>query len=130
MPKDQTKSNPNDDEDENHNNTPCRVMPRLDQDPEHLLSSSDSSEEAMNSEEAMEALGESLGLIKPETDIISAPQGATAMPQPQYTEQNCGNNTFGFVTCHFPNTLILFYKQQFISNTKYEKTSWAVAQWS
>ena len=129
---DQRKSSPNDDEDENHNNTPRRTTPRLDQDPEQSSDTSEMGEEEMNSEEAMEALGESLGLTQHRTDRsrITAPQGATAMPQPQYTEQNCGNNTFGFVTCHFPNTLILFYKQQFISNTKYEKTSWAVAQWS
>jgi len=96
---DQRKSNPNDDEDENHNNTPRRTMPRLDQDPEQ---SSDTSEEEMNSEEAMEALGESLGLIQHRTDRtrITAPQGATEMPQPQFTEQNCGNNTFGQVHNH------------------------------
>jgi len=100
---DQRKSNPNDDEDENHNNTPRRnvgkTMPRLDQDPEQ---SSDTSEEEMNSEEAMEALGESLGLIQHRTDRtrITAPQEATEMPQPQFTEQNCGNNTFGQVHNH------------------------------
>ena len=44
------KSNPNDDEDENHNNTP-----RLGQDPELSL---DTPEEDMNSEQAVKALGE------------------------------------------------------------------------
>ena len=96
----QRKGNPNGDEDENHNNTPRRVMPRLDQDPEQSSETSSSEEmNSMNSEEAMEALGESLGLIQHRTDRtrITAPQGATAMPQPQLTEQNGGNNTFGFV---------------------------------
>ena len=51
----QRKSNPNDEEDENHNNTP--------------------------------RLGQDSGLIQPQTDQISAPQGATAMPQPQFTGQ-------------------------------------------
>merc|ERR1719483_308726 len=57
---------------------------------------------SMNSEEAMEALGESLGLVQHRTDRtrITAPQGATAMPPPQYTEQNGGNNTFGEVHNH------------------------------
>ena len=90
----QRKSNPNDDEDENHNNTPRPGTPRLGQDPEL---SSDTSEEKMNSKEAVEALGECLDIIQPQTDRISAPQGATAMPPPQFTDQNYGNNTFGFV---------------------------------
>merc|ERR1711971_1395909 len=52
-------------------------------------------EEEMNSEEALEVLSESLGLTQHRTDRsrITAPQGATEMPQPQ----NCGNNTFGQV---------------------------------
>ena len=102
---DQRKSNPNDDEDENHNNTPRRTMPRLDQDPEQSSDTSEMGEEEMNSEEALEALGDSLGLVQHRTDRtrITAPQGATEMPQPQYTEQNGGNNTFGFVIFNFPN---------------------------
>jgi hypothetical protein len=83
---DQRKSNPNDDEDENHYNTPRPGTPRFGQDPEL---SSDTSEEAMVSEEVMEALGECLGLIQPPTDRISAPQGASAKPRPQFTGQNC-----------------------------------------
>jgi hypothetical protein len=34
------------------------------------------------------------------------------------------DNSIKIFFCH---TLILFYKQRFISNTKYEKTSWTVA---
>ena len=100
---DQRKSNPNGDEDENHNNTPRRIMPRLDQDPEQSTDTSEMGEEEMNSEEAIEALGESLGLTQHRTDRsrITAPQGATEMPQSQFTEQNCGNNTFGFVIFYF-----------------------------
>ena len=82
-----SKSNPNDDEDGNHKkNTHCPGTPRFGQDPEL---SSYKSEEAINSEEAIEALGEILGLIQPQTDRTSAPQGATAtaMPQPQFTGQ-------------------------------------------
>ena len=77
----QKKSNPNDDEDENHNNTP-----RLGQDPELSL---DTTEENMNSEQAVKALGECLGLIQPQTNKISAPQGATRcrMSPPQFIEQ-------------------------------------------
>jgi len=102
MPKDmsvlnQRKSNPNGDEDENHNNTPRRTMPRArsDQDPEQSSDTSEMGEEEMNSEEALEVLSESLGLTQHRTDRsrITAPQGATEMPQPQ----NCGNNTFGQV---------------------------------
>jgi len=84
---DPRKSNPNDDEDGNHNkNTHQGGTPRFGQDPEL---SSYKSEEAINSEEAIEALGEILGLIQPQTDRTSAPQGATAtaMPQPQFTGQ-------------------------------------------
>merc|ERR550534_1542801 len=71
-------------------------MPRLDQDPEQSSDTSEMGEEEMNSEEAMEALGESLGLTQHRTDRsrIIAPQGATAMPQ------NGGNNTFGQVHNH------------------------------
>ena len=102
---DQRKSSPNDDEDENHNNTPRRTMPRLDQDPEQSSDTSEMGEEEMNSEEAIEALSESLGLTQHRTDRsrITAPQGGTAMPQTQYTEQNGGNNTFGFVIFNFPD---------------------------
>ena len=110
MPKDmsvldQRKSSPNGDEDENHNNTPRRTMPRLDQDPEQSSDTSEMGEEEMNSEEAMEALSESLGLTQHRTDRsrIIAPQGATAMPQTQNTDQNGGNNTFGFVIFNFPD---------------------------
>ena len=78
---DQRKSNPNDDEDENHNNTPRRTMPRarLDQDPEQSSDTSEMGEEEMNSEEALEVLSESLGLTQHRTDRsrITAPQGAT-----------------------------------------------------
>ena len=80
----QRKSNPNGDEDENHNNTPRPGTPRLGQDPELSL---DTSEDKMNSKEAVESLGECLDLIQPQTNIISAPQAATAMPQPQFTGQ-------------------------------------------
>ena len=80
----QSKSNPNDDEDENHNNTPRLGTPRLGQDPEL---SSDKSEEEKNSKEAVEALGKCSDLIQPQTDRISAPQGATAIPQPQFRGQ-------------------------------------------
>jgi hypothetical protein len=41
-----------------------------------------------------------------------------------YIEYICSVTLCGLVNC---NTLILFYKQRFISNTKYEKTSWIVA---
>ena len=78
----QRKSNPNDDEDENHNPRPG--TPRFGQDPELSL---DTPEEEINSEQAMEALGECLGLIQAQTDKISAPKDATAMPQPQITGQ-------------------------------------------
>ena len=78
----QRKSNPNDDEDENHNPRPG--TPRFGQDPELSL---DTPEEEINSEQAMEALGECLGLIQAQTDKISAPKDATAMPQPQFTGQ-------------------------------------------
>ena len=82
----QRKSNPNDDEDENHNNTPRSGTPRIDQDPEL---SSDTPEEDMNSEQAVKALGECLGLIQPQTNKISTPQGATRcrMSPPQFMEQ-------------------------------------------
>ena len=113
MSKDLRKINPDDNEDENHNNTPRRTtLPTgvmnylgLEQD---LEESSDTSEAEMNSEEAMEALGESLGLIKPQTDLISAPQGATAMPQPQFIEQDGGNNTFGFVNLNLSDVTKIF----------------------
>ena len=104
MPKDmsvlnQRKSNPNGDEDENHNNIPRRTMPCLNKDPEQSSDTSEMGEEEMNSEEALEVLSESLGLTQHRTDRsrITAPQGATEMPQPQ----NCGNNTFGFVIFNF-----------------------------
>ena len=111
---DQRKSNPNGDEDENHNNTPRRVMPRLDQDPEQSTDTSEMGEEEMNSEEAIEALSESLGLTQHRTDRsrITAPQGATEMPQPQFSEQNCGNNTFGFVI------FIIFFPKKFLCSKK------------
>ena len=117
MPKDmsvldQRKSNPNGDEDENHNNTPRRTMPRSNQVPEQSSDTSEMGEEEMNSEEALEVLSESLGLTQHRTDRsrITAPQGATEMPQPQ----NCGNNTFGFVIFNFSESrkIPLFEKEK------------------
>ena len=52
----------------------------------------------MNSEEAMEALAESVGLIRPQVNTVdnaTALQGANALPPQQGTEQNHSRSAYG-----------------------------------
>ena len=52
----------------------------------------------MNSEEAMEALAESVGLIRPQVNAVdnaTALQGANALPPQQETEQNYSRSAYG-----------------------------------